>query len=55
MLRRPAVPRRRPGLLGTVARTPVVAGTPTATLGAVAFDLLTVEEFASAKAKLLHL
>ncbi|MBV1848925.1 SHOCT domain-containing protein [Catellatospora tritici] len=35
MLRRPPVTRRRPGLLGTAARTAVVAGTATATAGAV--------------------
>ena len=35
MLRRPVVVRRRPGLLGTMARTAVVAGTATATVGAV--------------------
>jgi hypothetical protein len=35
MLRRPVVVRARPGLLGTVARTAVVAGTATATANAV--------------------
>ncbi|MEV4411039.1 SHOCT domain-containing protein [Catellatospora sp. NPDC049609] len=35
MLRRPPVVRRGPGLLGTVARTAVVAGTASATAGAV--------------------
>jgi Short C-terminal domain len=35
MLRRPAVGRGRPGLLGTMARTAVVAGTATATANAV--------------------
>jgi membrane protease subunit (stomatin/prohibitin family) len=35
MLRRPMVVRGRPGLLGTMARTAVVAGTATATAGAV--------------------
>ncbi|GHJ50089.1 hypothetical protein Cs7R123_74310 [Catellatospora sp. TT07R-123] len=35
MLRRPVVGRRRPGLLGTAARTAVVAGTATAVAGAV--------------------
>lgn len=34
-MRRPAVVRRRPGLLGTMARTAVVAGTATATVGAI--------------------
>jgi type II secretory pathway pseudopilin PulG len=36
MLRRPMMGRGRPGLLGTMARTAVVAGTATATAGAVA-------------------
>lgn len=35
MLLRPMVGRRRPGLLGTMARTAVVAGTATATVNAV--------------------
>lgn len=35
MLRRPVVGRGRPGLLGTMARTAVVAGTASATVGAV--------------------
>jgi len=35
MRRRPAVGRGRPGLIGTMARTAVVAGTATATVGAV--------------------
>ena len=35
MLRRPAVGRGRPGLLGTMARTAVVAGTATAVAGGV--------------------
>ena len=35
MLRRGAVGRRGPGLIGTVARTAVVAGTATATVNAV--------------------
>ncbi|MEV6964695.1 SHOCT domain-containing protein [Hamadaea sp. NPDC051192] len=35
MLLRPAVVRRRPGLLGTVARTAVVAGTATAVSGGI--------------------
>jgi hypothetical protein len=35
MLRRPAVGRRGPGLVGTMARTAVVAGTATATANAV--------------------
>lgn len=34
-MRRPAVVRRRPGLIGTMARTAVVAGTATATVGAI--------------------
>lgn len=35
MRRRPLAPRRGPGLVGTVARTAVVAGTATATMNAV--------------------
>lgn len=35
MMRRRAVMRRGPGLVGTVARTAVIAGTATATVGAV--------------------
>jgi membrane protease subunit (stomatin/prohibitin family) len=35
MLRRPMVGRGRPSLLGTMARTAVVAGTASATVGAV--------------------
>ncbi|GAA1817786.1 hypothetical protein GCM10009682_43250 [Luedemannella flava] len=35
MLRRPVVVRRGPGLLGTVARTAVIAGTATATSNAI--------------------
>ena len=35
MLRRPVVVRRRPGLLGTMARTAVVAGTATTATGSV--------------------
>lgn len=35
LLRRPVVTRRGPGLLGSMARTAVVAGTATATAGAV--------------------
>jgi len=35
MLLRPMVGRRRPGLLGTMARTAVVAGSATATVNAV--------------------
>lgn len=33
--RRPPIVRRRPGLLGTMARTAVIAGTASATAGAV--------------------
>lgn len=36
MRRRPVVVRQRPGLVGTVARTAVIAGTASATAGAVA-------------------
>ena len=36
MFRRPIVVRRGPGLLGTMARTAVIAGTATAVSGAVA-------------------
>lgn len=35
MLRRPVVVRRGPGLLGTVARTAVIAGTATVTSNAI--------------------
>ncbi len=35
MRRRPLAPRRGPGLVGTMARTAVVAGTATATVNAV--------------------
>jgi hypothetical protein len=35
MLARPMVRRARPGLLGTMARTAVIAGTATATTGAI--------------------